>query len=84
MVENLFFQLLKIDYKGYYYNISSGKSYSGKNPTDKPNILLILKTPLNTTKTDNDFNILTGLESSEFNNYYKLWGYINILNLSKI
>jgi hypothetical protein len=53
----------KKDYKGYYYNISSGKSYSGKNPTDKPNILLILKTPLNTTKTDNDFNILTGLES---------------------
>jgi len=32
----------KEDYKGNYYKVSSGKSYSGKNPTDKPNILLLL------------------------------------------
>ena len=32
----------KEDYKGNYYKVSSGKLYSGKNPTDKPNILLTL------------------------------------------
>lgn len=32
----------KEDYKGNYYKVSSGKLYSGKNPTDKPNILLLL------------------------------------------
>ena len=29
------------NYKGNYYKISSGKLYSGKNTTDKPNILLL-------------------------------------------
>jgi len=28
-------------YTGYYYKISTGKKYTGKNPNDKPNILLI-------------------------------------------
>jgi len=32
----------KENYKGNYYKVSSGKLYSGKNPTDKPNILLTL------------------------------------------
>jgi len=32
----------KENYKGNYYKISSGKLYSGKNPTDTPNILLTL------------------------------------------
>ena len=34
--------ITKEDYKGYYYKVSSGKLYSGKNPADKPNILLLL------------------------------------------
>ena len=28
-------------YTGYYYQISTGQKYTGKNPNDKPNILLI-------------------------------------------
>lgn len=28
-------------YKGYYYEVSNGRKYTGKNPQDKPNILLI-------------------------------------------
>jgi hypothetical protein len=31
----------KGDYKGYYYEVSDGKKYTGKNPQDGPNILLI-------------------------------------------
>jgi hypothetical protein len=53
----------KENYKGYYYETSSGTKYTGKTPQDGPNILLIERTPLNTTKKENDFNILTGLES---------------------
>jgi hypothetical protein len=30
----------KEEYKGYYYEISSGKRYTGKSPNDTPNILL--------------------------------------------
>jgi hypothetical protein len=30
----------KEEYKGYYYEISNGKRYSGKSPNDAPNILL--------------------------------------------
>jgi len=30
----------KEEYKGYYYEISSGKRYTGKSPNDAPNILL--------------------------------------------
>ena len=44
----------KEDYKGDYYKISSGKLYSGKNPTDKPNILLIK--PINVTQPTNPTN----------------------------
>ena len=32
----------KEEYKGYYYEISSGKRYTGKSPNDAPNILLEL------------------------------------------
>jgi hypothetical protein len=35
-------------YKGYYYEISSGQTYTGKNPQDGPNILLT--TPINVTQ----------------------------------
>jgi hypothetical protein len=52
----------KENYKGYYYELSNGRKYTGKNNTDKPNILIIERTPLNTTKTENDFNVSTGLE----------------------
>jgi len=53
----------KEDYKGFYYKTSKGTKYTGKNPQNKLNILLIEKTTLNTQKIENDFNILTGLES---------------------
>ena len=31
----------KTEYKGYYYEISTGQLYTGKNPSTKPNILLL-------------------------------------------
>jgi hypothetical protein len=37
------------EYIGYYYLTSTGQSYTGKNPTQKPNILL---TPISTTETN--------------------------------
>lgn len=36
----------KQDYKGYYYEISTGQKYTGKTPQDGPSILLILQNPL--------------------------------------
>jgi hypothetical protein len=47
----------KIEYKGYYYKVSSGKLYSGKNPTDKPNILLSLPKELVTYDPTNVLNL---------------------------
>ena len=46
----------KENYIGYYYQVSSGKSYTGKSPNDKPNTLLIpINTllPTNTPYTEN-------------------------------
>jgi len=40
----------KLDYIGYYYEVSTGKKYTGKTPQDGSNILL-----LNATNTTNDF-----------------------------
>ena len=40
-----------INYIGHYYEISNGKSYTGKTPEDGPNILLILS-----TTTTNPYN----------------------------
>jgi hypothetical protein len=37
----------KTEYKGYYYELSNGKKYTGNSPNDKPNILLISFTPRN-------------------------------------
>jgi hypothetical protein len=34
-------------YKGYYFETSTGKKYTGKTPNDKPNILLLSTTQLN-------------------------------------
>lgn len=59
----------KEEYKGYYYEISSGKRYTGKSPNDAPNILLepIISpsgipntntTPTITTDTFNVYSVL--------------------------
>jgi hypothetical protein len=59
----------KEEYKGYYYEISSGKRYTGKSPNDAPNILLEpivspsaipvnTNTPTITTDTFNVYSIL--------------------------
>jgi hypothetical protein len=59
----------KEEYKGYYYEISSGKRYTGKSPNDTPNILLELivspsaipntnTTPTITTDTFNVYSVL--------------------------
>jgi hypothetical protein len=34
----------KIEYKGYYYEISNGNKYTGKTPNNRPNILLLPST----------------------------------------
>ena len=44
------------DYKGYFYKVNNGKSYTGKNPTEGFNILLIF--PQTSTNT-NDVQIET-------------------------
>jgi hypothetical protein len=41
-------------YKGYYYEISTGQQYTGKNPQDGPNILLNLSTDGGFTFTDRE------------------------------
>jgi len=43
----------KEDYKGNYYTVSNGKKYTGKNPQDKPNILLIVLFPEPSKSTPN-------------------------------
>jgi hypothetical protein len=44
----------KNEYKGYYYEISSGKKYTGKTPQDGPNILLLnFTSPLLSPPTTN-------------------------------
>jgi hypothetical protein len=59
----------KEEYKGYYYEISSGKRYAGKSPNDAPNILLepivspsaipnTNTTPTITTDTFNVYSVL--------------------------
>ena len=59
----------KEEYKGYYYEISSGKRYTGKSPNDAPNILLNpivspsvipvnTNTPTITTDTFNVYSVL--------------------------
>ena len=71
----------KQDYKGYYYETSNGQKYTGKTPQDGSNILLIKKTPLNTIKSENDFNIITGIESPNLIttvNYTNTTTYLNL------
>jgi hypothetical protein len=41
-----------VNYSGYYYELSNGKSYTGKTPEDGPNILLVL--PITTTNPYNE------------------------------
>lgn len=55
----------KEDYKGYYYSLATGKNYTGKSPTDKPNILLEknklifnLSEPSHPSDTGNEQNII--------------------------
>jgi hypothetical protein len=40
------FSTTKEEYKGYYYEVSNGQKYTGKNPQDGSNILLSLLDPL--------------------------------------
>ena len=59
----------KEEYKGYYYEISSGKRYTGKSPNDAPNILLepiispsgIPNTNTTPTITTDTFNVYSNL-----------------------
>ena len=53
-------------YQGYYYEISSGQSYTGKNPQDGPNILL------SSQEENLTFDITNVLDNPDFDNtiYY--------------
>ena len=68
----------KEDYKGNYYKVSSGKLYSGKNPTDKPNILLSLQ------KDKPTYDPTNVLDLSNFDNIISYYGATsNIYDLTK-
>lgn len=60
----------KSEYKGYYYEISSGKKYTGKTPQDGPNILLLVSTitlkptPSNPQPSESPSNIIFPTDSS--------------------
>jgi hypothetical protein len=44
--EDYILSTTKLNYSGFYYEISNGNKYTGKTPSTKPNILLLpLKTP---------------------------------------
>jgi hypothetical protein len=60
----------KNEYKGYYYEISSGKKYTGKTPQDGPNVLLLdfilssSTSPLTDLLLDPSNNTIYSLKSS--------------------
>jgi hypothetical protein len=58
----------KIGYTGYYYEVSSGQKYTGKNPQDGPNILLIQS--LSSTFNTEDLNPLNNLSSQDPTIYF--------------
>jgi hypothetical protein len=56
-------------YKGYYYEISTGQQYTGKNPQDGPNILLNLSTDGGFTFTDREvipFAQISTIQTSDY------------------
>jgi len=60
----------KSDYSGYYFKVSTGKYFTGRNQDDRPNVELILITPLSQDSTlpPNPFinvNVLS-LDNSNF------------------
>jgi hypothetical protein len=58
----------KNEYKGYYYEISSGKKYTGKTPQDGPNILLLISTiTLNPIPSDLEPSSNTIFPTDSFN-----------------
>ena len=55
----------KEDYIGYYYEISTGQNYTGKNPQDGTNILLTLENPNLIPSQNNVFQNLTYIETQD-------------------
>ena len=49
------FSTTKIEYIGYYYEVSNGNKFTGKNPNDGKNILLEIS---NTKKISNEFSVV--------------------------
>ena len=58
----------KENYKGYYYKLANGRLFTGKDPADKPNILLIYPTVV-LPPDDNPPNFITTFEDEGY--YYK-------------
>jgi len=60
----------KSDYSGYYFKVSTGKYFTGRNQDDKPNVELILITPLsqdNTLPPNPSINVnVLSLDNSNF------------------
>jgi hypothetical protein len=56
-------------YKGYYYEISTGQQYTGKNPQDGPNILLTLSTNGEFTFTDREVIPFTQISTIQTSDY---------------
>lgn len=75
----------KETYKGAYYKISSGKQYTGKNPQDKPNILLIYFNQISETNPQNEneytpVSIIAPLINNEYSILTPPFRYIPIYN----
>jgi hypothetical protein len=60
-------------YQGYYYEISTGQQYTGKNPQDGPNIIL------NPIQEDTSFDPTNKEDNPNFNNIIQYYGATSVV-----
>lgn len=56
-------------YKGYFYELSNGKKYTGKSPSDGPNLLIVNPSTLNPTTQDYEGSNPLIVQSAYEDNY---------------
>jgi hypothetical protein len=73
------------NYTGYYYKTSSGKYYTGRNPSDLPNVEIILNTSVKGTNINNQAIINnTSIIVTELGDFFEEEGVLVYLNLKDI
>jgi hypothetical protein len=73
------------NYTGYYYKTSSGKYYTGRNPSDLPNTEIILNTSVKGTNINNQAIINnTSIIVTELGDFFEEEGVLVYLNLKNI